>query len=41
MLLTGLFIAESEEEVEEPEEQQPSPEAVQDDSGVYYDPAVR
>ncbi|XP_067900011.1 ras GTPase-activating protein-binding protein 1 isoform X4 [Heterodontus francisci] len=31
---------ESEEEVEESEERQPSPEAVQDDSGVYYDAAV-
>ncbi|XP_072368704.1 ras GTPase-activating protein-binding protein 1 isoform X2 [Scyliorhinus torazame] len=31
---------ESEEEVEEPEERQPSPEAAQDDSGVYYDATV-
>uniref|UniRef100_A0A4W3GC43 Ras GTPase-activating protein-binding protein 2 n=1 Tax=Callorhinchus milii TaxID=7868 RepID=A0A4W3GC43_CALMI len=31
---------ESEEEAEEHEERQPSPEAVQDDSGSYYDPAT-
>lgn len=37
----SFLTLESEEEGEEPEERQQTPEAVPDDSGAYYEQAVR
>lgn len=41
IILLHIFLLESEEEVEEPEERQQTPEVVPDDSGTFYDQAVR